>query len=115
MPTRIAMWLEDMERAVDEIALFFPEGSGPGVLAANLMLRRAVERNLEILGEAMNRILRERPDFPIEHARRIVDTRNRIAHGYDAVSEDVLWTIIVRYLPALREEVRSLRDRYPNA
>ena len=45
--------------------------------------KRAVERNIEIIGEAMNHILKLEPDIPISDSRRIVDTRNRIIHGYE--------------------------------
>jgi len=46
-------------------------------------LRRAVEREIEIIGEAINRALKEDPDLQIENAKRIVDTRNWVIHGYD--------------------------------
>ena len=52
--------------------------------------RRAIERNIEIIGEAINRTLKLRPDIEIINARKIVDTRNRIIHGYDSVSADIL-------------------------
>ena len=70
--------------------------------------RKAVERNIEIIGEAMNRILKIDPQFPVEASRKIVDTRNRIIHGYDSVSEDVLWLIIVNYLPSLEKQIKEL-------
>ena len=59
----------------------------------------------------MNRILKIDPQFPIDESRKIVDTRNRIIHGYDSVSEDVLWLIIVNYLPNLEKQVKELLVR----
>jgi uncharacterized protein with HEPN domain len=59
----------------------------------------------------MDRILKTDPGFPISNSRKIVDTRNRIIHGYDSVSADVLWLIITRYLPVLENEVRALLNR----
>nr|WP_081624322.1 HepT-like ribonuclease domain-containing protein [Proteiniphilum acetatigenes] len=47
----------------------------------------AVERNIEIIGEAMNRILKEDGSIEITNSRKIVDVRNRIIHGYDSVSQ----------------------------
>jgi uncharacterized protein with HEPN domain len=47
----------------------------------NKLLRRAVEREIEIIGEAINRILKQYPELKIENARRIVDTRNWVIHG----------------------------------
>ncbi len=58
----------------------------------------------------MSRILKTVSDIEISSARKIVDTRNRIIHGYDSVSEDVLWLIIIRYLPTLQQEVKVLKD-----
>ncbi len=72
------------------------------------MVKRAVERNIEIIGEAMNRILNHFPDIKITNSRKIVDTRNRISHGYDSVSDDILWAIVIRDLPKLKEEVEVL-------
>jgi len=75
-----------------------------------LKTRRAVERNLEIIGEAMNRILGRDPAINLSHSRQIVDTRNRIIHGYDTVSDEVVWGIVVQYLPLLKSEVGALLE-----
>lgn len=70
--------------------------------------KRAIERNLEIIGEATTRILKVNPNIALTNARKIVDTRNRIAHGYDSVSEEVIWAIIVEDLDKLQVEARNL-------
>lgn len=59
-------------------------------------------------GEAMNRILKIQPDIPITAARRIVNTRNYLIHGYDSLREDLIWAIVVNHLPLLRTEVNQL-------
>jgi uncharacterized protein with HEPN domain len=56
----------------------------------------------------MSRIIESEPDILISDARKIVDTRNRIIHGYDSVSADVIWMIVTRYLPILEKEVQEL-------
>jgi len=75
-----------------------------------LKTRKAIERNIEIIGEAMDRLLRVYPDIGITDSRKIVDTRNRIIHGYDNVSDDVIWLIVNKYLPILEGEVKILQD-----
>ena len=50
-----------------------------------------MERIIEIIGEAVSRILKLLPESPINNARKIVDTRNRIIHGYATVSADIIW------------------------
>jgi uncharacterized protein with HEPN domain len=66
-----------------------------------LRTKRAVERNIEIIGEAMSRILKLDSEIEISNSRKIVDVRNRIIHGYDSVSDDVIWGIVIRNLPVL--------------
>jgi len=74
----------------------------------DLRTRRAVERNIEIIGEALNRVLNKEPEINIANSRKIVDTRNRIIHGYDTVSDEIIWSIVINYLPQLRNEVQLL-------
>lgn len=54
------------------------------------------------------RILTIKLDFQLADSRRIVDTRNRISHGYDSISDDVIWAIVMRDLPILKEAVDAL-------
>jgi uncharacterized protein with HEPN domain len=103
----IKIFLTDIERSISEIFDFLPEQRNFLEFQKDLKTRKAVERNIEIIGEAMRRILKIDPQFPIEAARKIVDTRNRIIHGYDSVSEDVLWLIIVNYLPNLEKQIKE--------
>jgi len=107
----IKIFLADIERSIGEIFDFLPEKRNFIEFQKDLKARKAVERNIEIIGEAMNRILKIDSRFPIEAARKIVDTRNRIIHGYDSVSEDVLWLIIVNYLPSLEKQVKELLEK----
>lgn len=74
----------------------------------NPMLQDAVERNLEIIGEAISRILRLKPDINISNARRIVDARNIIIHRYDNLDNTQIWAIIINHLPVLKDEVEIL-------
>jgi uncharacterized protein with HEPN domain len=100
--------LKDIELSIAEIYEFLPKKRDFHSFRKDLKTRKAVERNIEIIGEAMDRILKTDPSFPISDSRKIVDTRNRIIHGYDSVSEDIIWLIISRYLPILETEVKEL-------
>lgn len=80
----------------------------------NKLLRRAIEREIEIIGEAMSRALKQSPDLPIKNARRIVDTRNWVIHGYDKVDDVIIWGIIINHLPKLHKEIQKyLVDENP--
>ncbi|HPW67365.1 MAG TPA: DUF86 domain-containing protein [Salinivirgaceae bacterium] len=93
MKEKIRTWLEDIKRAIDEIEDFLPERRDFFEFQKDLKTRRAIERNIEIIGEAAKRILDVDPEIKITNTRKIVDTRNRIIHGYDTVSEDIIWAI----------------------
>ena len=110
MKPEILTWLEDIDRSIDEIYEFLPEKRDFFLFEKDLKTRKAVERNLEIIGEALNRILKLDPSISITDSRKIVDTRHRIIHGYDTVTPDILWLIISKPLPILHKEVKKLLD-----
>jgi uncharacterized protein with HEPN domain len=74
----------------------------------DIRTKRAVERNIEIIGEALSRIKAKDATIEITNARKIVDTRNRIIHGYDSVSDEIIWGIVMKHLPILQKEVQAL-------
>ncbi|PSR05540.1 MAG: antitoxin [Bacteroidetes bacterium SW_11_45_7] len=108
MNKKIKAGLEDILRSIDEIFEFLPKQKNFLYYRENLIIKKAVERNLEIIGEAVGRILKEDDTFPLKNAKRIIDTRNRIIHGYEKISDEMIWTIVTRELPYLRGEVKSL-------
>ena len=108
MHPEIKVWLKDIQLSINEIHDFLPASRNFVLFQKDLKTRKAVERNIEIIGEAMRRIIESEPDILISDARKIVDTRNRIIHGYDSVSADVIWMIVTRYLPILEKEVQEL-------
>jgi len=104
----IKVWLKDIELSIREIHEFLPNPRDYILFQEDLKTRKAVERNIEIIGEAIKRIIETEPEILISDSRKIVDTRNRIIHGYDSVSADVIWLIVTRYLPVLEKEVKEL-------
>ena len=110
MKHEIKIWLEDIRKSIEEINEFLPELLSYQDFEKDLKTRKAVERNIEIIGEAINRIIKIHPEIAISDSRKIVDTRNRIIHGYDSITPDILWLIIKRSLPTLRDEVNRLLE-----
>lgn len=108
MEDEVKSWLYDIGEAIREIEYFIPNPRVYDVFEKDIKTVRAVERNIEIIGEATNRILSKMPDIKITDSRKIVDTRNRVAHGYDSISKEVLWAIIINDLPKLKKEVAEL-------
>jgi uncharacterized protein with HEPN domain len=109
MDNEIKAWLYDILNAIMEIDSFFIDIPKEfSTYKDDLRTRRAIERNIEIIGEALSRILTKAPEINISNSRKIVDTRNRIIHGYDSVSDEIIWGIVIKHLPLLQKEVHSL-------
>jgi uncharacterized protein with HEPN domain len=111
MQPEVKVWLQDIKLSIEEIYDFLPEERNFLLFRSDIKTKKAIERNIEIIGEALNRILKIQPDILISDSRRIVDTRNRIIHGYDTVSADVIWLIVSNYLPILEKEVEQLLSK----
>lgn len=111
MDSDIKTWLYDILQSVNEIDSYYDEK--PLLFKeyiADIKTKRAIERNLEIIGEAVNRILKKDSNLQLDNAKKIIATRNRIIHGYDKISDDLIWSIVINHLPKLREEVSKLLD-----
>lgn len=86
MDIDVKTWLYDILNAFNEIESYFIDiPKDFSVYQNDLKTKRAVERNIEIIGEAMNRILDQNQSLQLSNSRKIVDTRSRIIHGYDTV------------------------------
>jgi len=112
MDEKINKYLEDILVAIDEIDVFFENSPRRyDIFVENVLIRRAIERNIEIIGEAVNRILKIDHTITITNARKIVDTRNYIIHGYDSLTADILWSIVMNHLPLLKNETLNLLNQ----
>ncbi|GGE33303.1 HepT-like ribonuclease domain-containing protein [Psychroflexus planctonicus] len=113
MDNRINAWFEDIIKSIDEIFEFLPEKRNFFEYQKDLKTKKAVERNIEIIGEAINRIFKHKEsNFQINTAQKIIGTPNRIAHEYDSISDEVIWTIIVRELPELKKEIQIMMGKH---
>jgi len=111
MDERIVKWLFDIKIGINEINDFFQkEEKNFTKYKSNLMLKRAVERNLEIIGEAVNRIITRDPTFKdkIPNAKAIISLRNQVIHAYDNISDENIWSILISHLPKLEENIYTL-------
>lgn len=111
MDERILKWLFDVQISIDEINEFFKnEEKDFFKYRNNIMLKRAVERNLEIIGEAMNRIINRDASYSekITNAKAIIGLRNHVIHAYDNISDENIWSILINHLPKLKIEVDNL-------
>ncbi len=113
-PPEVLKFLFDAREACDLLERF-THGRSFEDYSSDPMLRSAVERQLEIVGEALNRALRLHPSLAdvISDAPRIVAFRNRLVHGYAAVTDAVVWGVLEGNLPKLRREVGGLLEKGP--
>jgi len=110
MKREVKKYLYDIKTSIDSINEYLGEERNFLKYEENKIIRRAVEREIEIIGEATNNILKIEKEIVIENARKIVDTRNWVIHSYDSVDNSIVWGIVTIHLPKLLIEVNQLLD-----
>lgn len=100
--------LKDILICIENIDNYLGENKMFDDYDSNYLLQDAVERNLITIGEAMNTLLKKNPDISISNSRKIVDTRNRLTHGYDEIENVQVWNIVIKHLPVLKMEAENL-------
>jgi uncharacterized protein with HEPN domain len=108
MQLEIQKYLFDIQLSIESINEFLGDKRDFTSYQNNKLLRRGVERELEIIGVASNRILKIDPSIKIDNARKIVDLRNWVIHGYDKIDDVIIWGIVSRQLPFLKAQVDEL-------
>lgn len=108
MDNKIKQYLYDIENSITDVELFMATIPNFEAYTKDKLVRRAVEREIEIIGEAMNRILKIDPDINIPNAREIVSTRNKIIHGYDEIDDVVVYVIATKHLAVLKDNIAEL-------
>lgn len=109
----VLTYLQDVLDAIDDMQSCFVGFPNRYDLFENDIMRRCVvERKVEIMGEAINRIRRADASVVIPNARAIIDTRNRIIHAYDNVQADFLWSLVIRHIPALKKDIERIIADY---
>ena len=110
-PVSTVQYLSDMARSIAYLTEF-TRGKTYNDYAADALLRSAVERQFEIIGEALNQLLRRDPTLAsrITNWKRIISFRNRLVHGYATIDDAVVWGVLEENLSTLREEVSGLLD-----
>ena len=111
MDRKIEKLLFDIDEAANRI-FEFCQGKTLEDYSLDVFLRSAVERQLEIVGEAINRLWRQAPHIAekVSDSQRIISFRNVLAHGYDSISDEMVWGIIYSKLPLLRIEIQAMME-----
>jgi uncharacterized protein with HEPN domain len=108
MEIKIKKYLFDIQESINSIENYLGEKREFNMYLADKMLRRAIEREFEIIGEALNRIDKLDSSINISGKRQIIGVRNRVIHGYDKIDDGIIWGIIIRYMLILKIEIQNL-------
>ncbi len=101
-------YLYDVQTSIQSIKDFTIDIKSFQDFDNNKLVKRAVERELEIIGEAINRLLKMNNSIQITNTRKIVNLRNWVIHSYDNVDSVIIWAILQKDLPLLETEVSAL-------
>jgi uncharacterized protein with HEPN domain len=107
MNQKINKYLYDIKISIESINEYLGDNRSFYDFQNNKQLKRATERELEIIGEAMKNIINIDSNLTFSNARQIVNTRNWVIHNYDKVDEVIIWGIITKHLPILKLEVEK--------
>lgn len=100
-------FLSDISTSTGLIESFTKDVKSFAEYHEDLKTKRAVERHLGIIGEAVNKFLKESKSNCLENASQIISLRNRSIHSYDKIDDSIIWSIITRYVPPLKDEINN--------
>ena len=105
MNLKAKKYLYDIKVSIETIYNFTNNIHNLAEYQSNKLIRRGVEREIEIIGEAINQLLKMNTTIQITNARKIINTRNWVIHGYDNVDDIIIWDIVKNHIPTLLKEV----------
>lgn len=102
--------MSDVLSSIDHILSFTAEVQTFDQYKSNFLIKGAVERYLGIIGEAVNKFLKESSENELANAREIISLRNRLIHSYDNIDDRIIWTIVRRHIKPLNDEILKIID-----
>ena len=103
-------YLSDINTAIERLYIHLTGIDNEETYAKNVTVKSAVERELEIIGEAMNYLLHISPDIGITTPQQVISMRNRLIHGYDSIDDKVILQVVKDHIPILKSEVEKLLE-----
>jgi len=110
MQPKLLKYILDVESIIEEIESIKRKTHNKfNNFSEDIILQRAIERDLEIIGEAIRKIIEINPNIKITSSKNIIGLRNIISHAYDSVEPEMLWGIIQKNIPVLANEIQKLK------
>lgn len=100
-------FLSDISNSIELIEAFTKDLKSFAEYQKDLKTKGAVERHLGIIGEAVNKFLKESTTNDLKNASQIISLRNRLIHSYDNVDDSIIWSIVTRHLRPLKDEINK--------
>jgi uncharacterized protein with HEPN domain len=100
-------FLSDISNSIELIESFTKDLKSFSEYQIDLKTKGAVERHLGIIGEAVNKFLKESPTNELKYASQIISLRNRLIHSYDNIDDSIIWAILTRHLRPLKDEIMA--------
>ena len=101
-------YLSDILMAIELIEEFMGGVNDFNVYDKDRKTQSAIERQLVIIGEALNKFNKIEPQIKVENDKQIINFRNRLVHAYDSLDNSIIWVIIKKHLPPLKKEIQEL-------
>ncbi len=101
-------YLSDILMAIELIEEFIVDDKDFTLYDQDRKTQSAVERQLAIIGEALNQLKKLEPEIEIENDKQIISFRNRLVHAYDSLDNSMIWAIISKHLSPLKIEIQKL-------
>ena len=107
MMDKVSKYLFDIQSSISLIESFLKDIDTFNDYQNDLKTQSAVERQLAIIGEVVNKLKQEDSSYTLTHAKQMIDFRNRLIHSYDNIDSSIVWVIIKKHLPILKEEIKK--------
>lgn len=103
-------YLSDILMAIDLIENFIADTPDFDLYQKDLKTQSAVERELVIIGEALNILKQSELSLSIQNDKQIIGFRNRLVHAYDSIDNAIVWVIVKRHLFILKKEIQKFSN-----
>ena len=102
---KVSKYLFDIKTSISLIESFLNGIDTFDAYQSDLKTQSAVERQLAIIGEVVNKLKQEDSSYTLTYAKQMINFRNRLIHSYDNIDNSIVWVILNKHLPALKEEI----------